>query len=64
MRLIRKLPPCGQPDAPAAAWCHYCLGEIYEGEDYYRVEGQAVCEHCLPRLAEDYFGACRRTGGR
>ncbi len=60
--LIRKLPPPDRAARPAA-WCRYCLGEIYQGEDYYFVDGRAVCTDCLPRLAEEYFGLCRKTGG-
>ena len=63
MGFIRKLPPMDRQQQPPAAWCRYCRGEMYEGEDYYRIDGQAVCTDCLPRLAEDYFGACRITGG-
>lgn len=63
MGRIRKLPPADGPQERPVAWCRYCRGEIYGGEDYYRVDGRAVCLDCLDRLAADYFGLCRITGG-
>lgn len=60
---IVTLPPLRQEDGRTAAHCTQCKGEIYEGEDYYRIDGRAVCTDCLARFAEDYFGACRITGG-
>lgn len=52
---VKKTPPPDWRGEPAQAWCRYCLGEIYPGEAYYRVDGRAVCVDCLPRLAEEYF---------
>lgn len=63
MGLIKKYPPPDGRDEWPAAWCHYCRGEIYSGEDYYFVDGSAVCSDCLERLAADHFGLCRVTGG-
>ena len=60
-RLI-TLPPPRREDEGTAAYCTQCKGEIYEGEDYYRVDGRAVCADCLGRFAEDYFGPCRIHG--
>lgn len=61
--LTKKLPPPDGRDERPVAWCRYCRGEIYRGEDYYRVEGRAVCTGCLERLAADYFCLCRIEGG-
>lgn len=56
------LPPRRARESPAAC-CTQCEGEIYPGEDYYRVDGRAVCTDCLPRFAEHYFRLYRITGG-
>lgn len=61
--LIRKTPPLDRQTEPAVAWCDRCLGEIYEGEDYYRIEGRTICVDCLPGLVEEWFRANRITGG-
>lgn len=60
---MRILPPPGWEGQAEAAFCTQCAGEIYPGEDYYRIDGQAVCADCLPAFAEEYFGLCRITGG-
>lgn len=52
---VKKPPPPERQEEQAEAWCRYCLGEIYHGEAYYRIDGQAVCTDCLAHLAEDYF---------
>jgi hypothetical protein len=45
--------------------CALCRGSIFPGEDYYRLEGRAVCEDCLDRFARRYFsGERRRAGGK
>jgi hypothetical protein len=46
-------------------WCALCRGCIFPGEEYYRLEGRAVCDCCLDRFARGYFsGERRRAGGR
>ena len=59
-----SLPPLPWDRERTAAYCHQCKGEIYEEEDYFRIDGKAVCTDCLPRFAEEYFGFCRITGGK
>ena len=44
--------------------CALCGGGIYEGEHYYRLEGQAVCEYCLERFARRYFSGERFRAGK
>lgn len=46
------------PDAPASLpsrWCSLCGGEIYAGDNYYELDGHAVCPDCLPAFARGYF---------
>ena len=57
------LPPPDRMGEPEAALCALCAGELYRGEEFYRIDGQVVCPDCLPRFAEAYFGLCRITGG-
>ena len=58
-----RSPLVDSQEEPAAAYCCYCRGEIYEGEEYYCVDGQAVCTDCLDALARDQFRLCRVNGG-
>jgi len=46
-----------------AAYCTRCRGEIYRREDYFRIDGRAVCTDCLAGFAEDYFRFCKIAGG-
>ena len=36
----------------ASAECALCGGEIYQGEAYYYINGQALCRDCLADYAE------------
>ena len=56
-------PPLSHRGDRAAAHCVCCSGEIYRGEDYFRIDGRAVCSDCLTAFAEDYFRLCKITGG-
>lgn len=58
-----RLPLADSQEEPAAAYCRYCRGEIYEGEEYYCVDGGAICENCLDALARDCFRLYRVNGG-
>lgn len=60
---IITLPPLSFKQELTADYCTQCEGEIYQREDYYRIDGQTVCTDCLPRFAEHYFGLCRMMGG-
>ena len=57
------LPPLWESGDETAAYCIRCGGEIYRGEDYFRIDGRAVCTDCLGSFAEDYFRLCRIMGG-
>lgn len=60
---IKTLPPPCFRGEVTADYCTQCEGEIYEGEDYFRIDGRAVCTDCLSRFAEEYFSLYRITGG-
>lgn len=40
--------------------CDCCDSPIYEGDDYYEIAGEWLCESC----AKQYFKDCRRTAER
>lgn len=40
--------------------CDNCDGAIYDGDDYYEIDGMWLCRSC----AEDHFRECRRTAER
>lgn len=60
--LVQTLPEDSREE-PAAACCRYCRGELYQGEEYYLVDGRAVCPDCLDILAREYFRLYRVEGG-
>ena len=37
-----------------------CAGELYSGDFYFELDGQAVCEDCLVHYARRYFAHRRR----
>ena len=41
--------PCcpNAPETPVACKCIHCGDKIYEGEDYYNVDGEEWCETCI-----------------
>ena len=36
--------------------CEGCGAEIYDGEDYFSVMGDAFCENCVTRRTAEYDG--------
>ena len=38
-----------------AVQCQCCDGEIYQGENYYFINGDIFCEDCLEDYARRYF---------
>lgn len=52
-------PPLDPPEDVVFAMCDHCGGEIYEGEEYYDIDGQYIHEDCLRDFAEDYFSECK-----
>ena len=43
--------------------CALCDGEIYRGEKYYHINGQAVCRDCLAEYAVQVFAPYLVKGG-
>ncbi len=35
--------------------CGRCDGEIYEGAEYYQINGECVCRECLEEFAGHWF---------
>ncbi len=53
----------GAFQAPREERCCLCRGELYPGDPYFELDGQAVCEDCLGRYARRYFAPqLRRVG--
>lgn len=46
-----------------AAECSLCAGAIYRGEEYYHINGAAVCCGCLEDYARQVFAPYLRKGG-
>lgn len=40
-------PRCPNYDPPVFDECDCCGSEIYEGEDYWEIEGTIYCERCI-----------------
>ena len=50
-----------EPDAERIfALCDHCGGEIYEGEDYYEIDGDSIHADCLYDYIRDLYADCRR----
>lgn len=43
--------------------CSVCGGDIYRGEEYYRINGRSICPECLEDFARDYFRSFVCRGG-
>ncbi len=43
--------------------CDRCDGEIYEGSEYYQINGQCVCRECLEEFAGHWFAPFRLIAG-
>ena len=41
-----------------------CGCEVYADDTIYLIDGEPICEECLPEFAEGYFAAQRMTGLR
>lgn len=51
--------PLEPPEDKIFGYCAHCGGEIYEGEDIYVIDSEAIHEDCLRDFAEEYFKDCR-----
>ena len=52
-----------EPYEGVSARCALCDGEIYRGEEYYHINGQAVCRDCLAEYAVQVFAPYLVKGG-
>ena len=43
--------------------CDRCDGEVYEGAEYYQINGQCVCRECLEEFAGHWFAPFRLIAG-
>lgn len=48
--------------AQPVAWCHYCGRGLYDDEEFYAVNGMAVCDACLAQFARGQYASCRMSG--
>ena len=46
-----------------ALLCSQCDEEIWAGEGYYCIEGETVCQYCLPDFARRYFARHLQVAG-
>ncbi len=54
--------PWDSQAAQPVTHCHYCGRGLYEGEEFYAVNGIAVCDACLEWFARGEYAACRMSG--
>ena len=54
--------PADPQRALCAVHCSLCGAELYDGEEFYAVNGLAVCEDCLPDFARAEYRSFRVTG--
>lgn len=52
-----------EPYEGVSAECSLCGGEIYRGEDYYAVNGWAICRDCLADYAAQVLAPFLVKGG-
>ncbi len=48
--------------ASPAAVCRLCGREQYDGDEFYAVNGAAVCEDCLADFAREEYRSFRLSG--
>ncbi len=42
------------------AYCEHCGGEIYDGEDYYEIDGDCIHEDCFYEYIRELYADCKR----
>lgn len=52
-----------EPYEGVSGECSLCGGEIYRGEDYYAVNGRAICRDCLADYAAQVLAPFLVKGG-
>lgn len=53
-RFIRKSTDDTQ-NSPPCAYCGECMGEVYEEDPVYCIDGHIVCFDCFEQFAKEYF---------
>lgn len=53
--------PLDPPEDVVFATCDHCGGEIYEGEEFYDIDGEFIHEDCLHDWARFMFTINKRT---
>lgn len=48
--------------ACAIAHCDRCGAALYDGDEFYAVNGCVVCEDCLPGFAREEYRSFRLSG--
>ena len=48
------------PEDRVFAMCDYCGREIYEGEEYYEIEGDRIHEDCFDEYIREEYSDCRK----
>lgn len=38
--------------------CNECEGDIYAGEYFYHIKGDAICENCIDNYVKEHFRRC------
>ena len=54
--------PADPQGARAVTACALCGRELYDGDEFYAVNGAAVCEDCLTDFAREEFRSFRLSG--
>lgn len=42
------------PDADERIYCDRCGGEINVGDEYYNLDGEALCDECFDTIAREW----------
>ena len=59
---FRHVQPPDPQRAEAAAHCGRCGAALYDGDEFYAVNGCVVCEDCLPGFAREEYRSFRLSG--
>lgn len=57
-------PPLDPPEDKVFAMCDQSGGEIYEGEEYYEIEGDRVHEDCLLDYVKEHLATKKEADSR
>ena len=62
MRIVHKRHRDAQRAYPAAA-CAQCGGELYRGDERWRLAGRTLCKECVVQLLLEELAPCRLEVG-